>query len=352
MAYLLHQFDFNLPESLIAQQPLPEREGSRLMVLRRGEDSVAHHAFHELPGLLPANALLVLNNTRVLPRRLEGALPGGARVEALLLEEQAGGLWRAMVRKARRVKTGMQVDFAQGRLAAEAVRRTESGEWLFRFQEPATVAERLERFGLAPLPPYIHRREHSPRQEALDRQAYQTCYARVPGAIAAPTAGLHFSPRVLTEVRARGIEVAEVTLHVGAGTFSPVKTENPELHEMHREWYGLDEKAAERIVKAREEGRPVIAVGTTTVRALESWADAGRPAGQRGWAELFIRPPYAFQVVDGMLTNFHQPRSTLLMLVAAFHGLDPLLRAYGEAVREQYRFFSYGDCMAILPERG
>lgn len=359
MPYLLEQFDFDLPDSLIAQQPLEPRHHSRLMLLGRGGASIAHRVFHELPGLLPADALLVLNNTRVLPRRLKGELPGGTAVEALLLEDLGQGQWRAMVKKAKRLKAGQPVVFAAGNLPAEAVRRCEDGCWVLRFEDPATMPARLERHGLAPLPPYIRRRGHGPELDDKDKAAYQTCYASVPGAIAAPTAGLHFVPEVLAQVRARRIEIAELTLHVGVGTFTPVKTRNLELHKMHGEWYELPEPTARRIVAAREAGRPVIAVGTTTVRALESWArdvmadDAmaggGMAGGHSGWSRLFIHPPYSFRVVDGMVTNFHQPRSTLLMLVAAFHGLEPLLSAYREAVARRYRFFSYGDCMAILP---
>jgi S-adenosylmethionine:tRNA ribosyltransferase-isomerase len=369
MPYLVEQFDFHLPDSLIAQQPLEPRHHSRMMLLERGSASVAHRVFHELPGLLPADALLVLNNTRVLPRRLKGELPGGTAVEALLLEDLGQGQWRAMVKKARRLKAGKPVAFAAGNLPAEAVRRCEDGCWVLRFEDAPTVPARLARYGLAPLPPYIRRKGHAPELDERDKAAYQTCYATVPGAIAAPTAGLHFVPEVLAQVRARGIEIAELTLHVGVGTFTPVKTRNPELHKMHEEWYELPDSTARQIVAAREAGRPVIAVGTTAVRALESWArdvaaegamangaiandvtaDGGKAEGHSGWSNLFIHPPYSFRVVDGMITNFHQPRSTLLMLVAAFHGLEPLLSAYREAVGRQYRFFSYGDCMAILP---
>ncbi|MCZ6472820.1 MAG: tRNA preQ1(34) S-adenosylmethionine ribosyltransferase-isomerase QueA [SAR324 cluster bacterium] len=349
MPYLLRQFDYHLPESLIAQQPLERRDRSRLMLLRLGGASISHHEFQALPELLPEGTVLVLNNTRVLPRRLLGRLPGGATVEALLLDEEEPGLWKAAVKKARRIKPGMRVVFGQGQLPAEAVRRGEDGEWLLRFDNPETVPERLERRGLAPLPPYIRRNEECATQDLLDRGAYQTCYASMPGAIAAPTAGLHFSPQVLDSLRHRAVELVELTLHVGQGTFAPVKTENVREHRLHREWYELAEPAAHRILQAKDEGRPVIAVGTTSVRALESWAQAGSPPGYQGWSELFILPPYQFRIVDGMLTNFHQPRSSLLMLVAAFYGLQPLLRAYGEAVAAGYRFFSYGDCMAILP---
>jgi S-adenosylmethionine:tRNA ribosyltransferase-isomerase len=349
MPDLLDQFSFDLPDSLIAQQPLERRADARLMVLRRGREGIAHHVFRELPGLLPADAVVVVNNTRVLPRRLSGRLPGGTAVEALLVAELGDGTWSAMVKRGRRVRPGMAIAFAEGELPAEAVRRTEEGHWVLRFADAAALPSLLERYGLAPLPPYIRRDEVSPCQASLDREAYQTCYAKVEGAIAAPTAGLHFVPEVLEALRERGLTVAELTLHVGLGTFTPVKVGNPELHKMHGEWYEIPEPAAATINEAMARRRPVIAVGTTTVRALESWAAEGCPPGLRGWSELFIRPPFSFRVVDGLITNFHQPRSTLLMMVSAFHGLQPLLDAYREAIASRYRFFSYGDCMAILP---
>ncbi|HEX9842724.1 MAG TPA: tRNA preQ1(34) S-adenosylmethionine ribosyltransferase-isomerase QueA [bacterium] len=353
MADRFEHYDFPLPEHLIAQHPLPSRDASRLMLLRRGSDAIAHHVFSELPALLPPDALLVLNNTRVPPRRLAARLPGGVAVEALLVAEEGPGLWHALVRKARRVKPGTSIPFADGRLAARAVERTADGGWRLQFEEPQTLPHRLEAHGLAPLPPYIRRDLHGAYDGAADRAAYQTCYARVDGAIAAPTAGLHFTPRVLAALRERAIETAELTLHVGLGTFAKVKVADPARHTMHAEWYAVPPDTAARVTQARAEGRPVIAVGTTTVRALESWAAAGAPPGGiQDRSALFIRPPFAFQAVDGMLTNFHMPRSTLLLLVSAFHGRERLLAAYREAVAQGYRFFSFGDCMLIAPDRG
>lgn len=347
MARPSHLFDFELPRTLIAQEPLPRREEARLMAVRRGQEGSAHHSFSDLPGLLPADALLVVNNTRVMPWRLLGRLPNGGPIEALLLEEPEPGLWVAMVKRARRVRPGMILRFAGHRLCAEAVRRTAEGYWVLRFPAGVPVAELLELYGLAPLPPYIHR--EGTAGAARDRESYQTCFARVDGAVAAPTAGLHFVPEVLDRIRERGVTIAEVTLHVGVGTFSPIKTEYPALHKMHAEWYEVPEEAAREILAFRAAGRPVVAVGTTTVRALESWAALGFPPRHQGQTEIFIRPPYDFRVVDGIITNFHQPRSTLLMLVAAFHGPQPLLDAYRAAVSARYRFYSFGDCMAILP---
>lgn len=348
----LDRYDFELPPELIAQAPLPERDRSRMMVLRRGQDGVAHRVFRDLPAVLPPDALLVMNNTRVQPRRLAGQLPGGTAVEALLVEAHGPGRWAAMVRKARRLKPGMRVDFADGHLPATAEERTAEGYWVLAFDDPQTFSQRLERHGLAPLPPYIRREVHAAHDPQPDRQAYQTVYARQPGALAAPTAGLHFTPAVLQALEARGIDRVELTLHVGVGTFAPVQTDDPALHTMHREWYELREPDARRIQAARAAGRPVVAIGTTSVRALESWAALGSPEGHAGWSDLFIRPPFTFRAVDGLVTNFHLPRSTLLMLVSAFHGRERVLAAYREAVAQGYRFFSFGDCMVILPAGG
>ena len=349
MVLPLDLFDYELPSSLVAQQPLAQRDRSRLLLLRRGSGGCTHRRFFQIAELLPAGALLVVNITKVLPRRLYGRLPGGVKVEALVLDDLGGGRWTAMVKRARRLKPGGTVEFADGRISAEAVRRTPEGHWILAFADPATFLERLTRLGHAPLPPYIKREPGSATHWASDRAAYQTCFARNEGAIAVPTAGLHFTPAVLEALGARGIGIAELTLHVGLGTFGRVENGDARLHKMAREWYEIPVGEAEKIRAAKGAGRPVIAVGTTTVRALESWALLGSPPGQAGWSDLFIHPPFSFQVVDGLITNFHQPRSTLLMLIAAFHGRERTLAAYREAIREAYRFFSYGDCMAILP---
>ncbi len=367
MADGMHLYHYDLPPHLIAQRPIPGRDQSRLMLLRRGREGAAHHVFTDLPGLLPAGCVLVVNNTRVMPRRLPGRLPGGGRIDALLVEEEAPGRWRAMIRNARRIKPGMELSFAAGHIPASAVERTGDGQWRLAFHDPGTLPQRLERHGLAPLPPYIRRDAHHDGPPApgagdataslhrADREDYQTIFATVGGAIAAPTAGFHFTPRVLQDLERRGIERAEVTLHVGIGTFAKIEHDDPARHEMHREWFHVPADTIARIAAARADGRPVVAVGTTTVRALETWAAEGAPEGPegfRGWSRLFIRPPYAYQVVEGLITNFHQPRTTLMLMVAAFHGRERLLAAYREAVAREYRFFSYGDCMAILPPPG
>ncbi len=350
----LEDYDFDIPQRLIAQFPLPRRDQSRLLLLRRGEQGRSHHRFEDLPRLLPSGSVLVVNNTRVLPHRLAARLPSGARVEALLVKVGKDGVCSALVKKARRLKPGMEIPFAKGRLTATALERDARGAWKLVFEDPESLPERLQRDGLAPLPPYIRRDIHRNHDGEEDRRAYQTLFAREGGfrdggAIAAPTAGLHFTLEVLAALEARNIEIVELTLHVGEGTFTPVTESDPALHAMHSEWFRIPRDTARAVQSARSSGRPVIAVGTTSVRSLETWAAQGFPDFLEAWSDLFIRPSFEFQVIDGMITNFHLPRSTLLMLVAAFHGRERLREAYREAVREDYRFFSFGDSMAILP---
>lgn len=350
MALGLDAFDFHVPDHLIAQHPLPSREDARLMCLRRGAAGCSHRQFHDLPSLLPADSLLVVNNTKVQARRLAARLEGGTPIEALLLEEEAPGVWRAMVKRARRIKPGQVLPFAEGRLAAKAVARTEDGCWRLAFEDPASLPGRLALHGLPPLPPYIRRDIHGSYDPARDRADYQTRFARVEGAVAAPTAGLHFTEALLERLKEQGTETVELTLHVGEGTFAKIQGSDPSAHPMHREWCEVGPDAARRLREAREHGRPIIAVGTTSVRTLETWAGRGMPESMQCWSELFVHPPYDFLAVDGMITNFHQPRTTLVLMVAAFHGRENLLAAYGEAVARGYRFFSFGDGMLILPE--
>jgi S-adenosylmethionine:tRNA ribosyltransferase-isomerase len=342
-------YDYPLPPELVAQQPLPDRGQSRLLALRRGQEGAEPHGFGDLPGLLPRGAVLVLNNTKVLPRRLLGRGPTGAALEALLIQELAPGRWTALVKRARRLKPGVAVAFGGGQILATPVTRTEEGYWVLDFAQPETLALRLERHGLAPLPPYIRRPAEAPADPALDRAAYQTVYARMEGSIAAPTAGLHFTPAMLERLKAGGIEVLEVTLHVGLGTFAPIKVDDPARHVMHAERCAIGPETAAALLRARAQRRPIIAVGTTTVRTLESWAREEFPAAYHGETRLFIHSPFTFLVTDGILTNFHLPGSTLLMLVSAFHGRERILAAYEQAIAERFRFFSYGDCMLILP---
>ena len=338
---LTRDFDYELPPESIAQQPAPRGE-SRLLVLDR-EGAERHRRVRDLPELLRPGDLLVLNNTRVIPARLFGRRPGGGQIEILLTGKAGDREWDALVKPGRRAKPGTVIELDAG-LTAEVIEKEESGRHRLRFSEP--VEPHLDRLGHVPLPPYIQRPD-----DAADRERYQTVYARHPGAIAAPTAGLHFSAELLQEIAAAGIETAEVTLHVGLGTFKPVSVEQIEEHRMDRERYEVPEAAAEAIRRARDRKGRVVAVGTTVVRTLESAAIAG--AGEvlpgSGSTELFITPGFRFQAVDVLLTNFHLPRSTLLMLVSAFAGRERVLAAYEEAVREGYRFYSYGD--AMLAER-
>jgi S-adenosylmethionine:tRNA ribosyltransferase-isomerase len=336
---LTSDFDYALPAASIAQEAAPRGE-SRLLVLDR-EGADRHSRVGDLPHLLRPGNLLVLNDTRVIPARLFGRRSGWTgRIELLLVERLAEREWDALVKPGRRAKPGTVIELDEN-LTAEVILKREDGRHLLRFSEP--VEPHLERLGHVPLPPYI-RRPDTPE----DRERYQTVYANIPGAVAAPTAGLHFTERLLEEIAAAGIEIARVTLHVGIGTFKPVKTERIEDHQMERERYEIGAEAAAAIRRARERGR-VVAVGTTVVRTLESavLAGSGEVLPGVGSTEIFITPGFRFQVVDALLTNFHLPRSTLLMLVSAFAGRERILAAYEEAIREGYRFYSYGDAMLV-----
>jgi S-adenosylmethionine:tRNA ribosyltransferase-isomerase len=337
---LTSDFDFELPAASIAQEAAPRGE-SRLLVLdREGADRHAHVA--DLPRLLRPGDLLVLNDTRVIPARLFGRRPGTTgRMELLLVERLGGCEWDALVKPGRRARPGTVIELEEN-LTAEVILKREDGRHLLRFSEP--IEPHLERLGHVPLPPYIHRPD-TPE----DRERYQTVYARSPGAVAAPTAGLHFTERLLEEIAGAGIEIARVTLHVGIGTFKPVTAERIEDHRMERERYEIGEEAAAAIRRARERSGRIVAVGTTVVRALESAARLSRGEVLPGAAStgIFITPGYDFQVVDALLTNFHLPGSTLLMLVSAFAGRERVLAAYEEAIGSGYRFYSYGDAMLV-----
>lgn len=341
---LTRDFDYDLPPASIAQEPAPRGE-SRLLVLdRQGSDRYAR--VRDLPRLLRPGDLLVLNDTRVIPARLHGRSAGGGKMEILLLERLADREWEALVKPGRRARTGSLIQIEEG-LAAEVVDKREDGpshRYRLRFSEP--IEPHLDRLGHIPLPPYIHRPD-TPE----DRERYQTVFARRPGAVAAPTAGLHFTAELLREIEAAGVETARVTLHVGLGTFKPVAAERVEEHRMESERYEIGEEAADAVRRARTAGRRIVAVGTTVVRTLESAAKAGdgEVRAGSGATELFITPGFRFQAVDALLTNFHLPCSTLLMLVSALAGRERVLAAYAEAVREGYRFYSYGD--AMLAER-
>lgn len=344
-------FDYELPPGLIAQQPAEPRDAARLLVLRRAAGTIEHRAMRELPAFLDPGDLLVVNDTRVIPARLRGRRPvtGGA-VEVFLLEERGDGAWEALLRAHRRPKPGDRIELAGGRAAAVFAEELGEGRALVRIESPVPVPQLLDEAGETPLPPYIRRAGAGPETAARDRERYQTIYARRPGAVAAPTAGLHFTPDLLARLEARGVRRAHLTLHVGLGTFRPVTVDDVEQHRMESERYEIPPETAEAIRAARAAGGRVVAVGSTVVRTLETAAAAdGAVAAGAGRTNLFLRPPHRFRAVDAMLTNFHLPRSTLLMMVSALAGRELVFRAYAEAVREQYRFFSYGDGMLILP---
>ena len=342
------EFDYDLPEGRIAQHPLPERDASKLLVLDRRTGRIAHHVFRDLPELLAPQDLLILNDTRVIPARIFGKKEKtGGSVEVLLLEERGEGVWDCLAKGKSRLRVGTGIELDEGvRGVVESTGR-ESERIQLRFPPPEVFRESLSRRGHVPLPPYI-RRPDSPE----DRERYQTVYAETEGAAAAPTAGLHFTPGLLKQLDERGMERATITLHVGPASFRPIRTGRVEDHVMDSERTHVPPETGRRIEEARAAGRRIVAVGTTVVRALEGRAEAGPHetfAIQPGWApvSLYIRPGYRFRLVGGLLTNFHLPRSTLLVLVAAFAGREHILKAYGEALNKDYRFYSYGDAMLI-----
>ena len=340
----LSDFDYDLPPSRIATRPVEPRDAARLLVVRRGGEAFEDRAFRDLEGLLDAGDLLVVNDTRVIPARLVGRRVGtGGEVEVFLLREEAGRRWRALLGPARRMRPGVRIDFAGG-AACEVVAEHAGGERTVLFDGDEPVLAIAERVGAVPLPPYMGR-----AADADDRTAYQTVFARVPGAVAAPTAGLHLTDALLAALSARGVGVATVTLHVGPGTFRPVAADDVSLHRMDAEPYVVPAATADAIARTKAAGRRVVAVGTTTTRTLEAVAAAsGRVVAGAGSTDLFLRPPHRFLAVDALVTNFHLPRSTLLMLVSAFAGRERVLQAYAHAVAAGYRFYSYGDAMLLL----
>lgn len=339
----VEDFDYHLPPELIAQRPVEPRDASRLLVLHRNSGRLEHRRFYELPLYLKPGDVLVLNDTRVIPARLWGKkAKTGGQVEVFLLKPLGGDCWEALVRPGRRVPPGTELIFGGGKLRAKVLERTPQGGRLVEFEYEGKWEEVIERLGEVPLPPYI-------KEKLPDPERYQTVYASKPGSVAAPTAGLHFTPRLLKELEEKGIKIVYILLHVGLGTFRPVREEVVEKHKMHAEYFRVDEGAARTINEARRQGGRVIAVGTTVVRTLETVAT---PEGDikpgEGLTELFIYPGYRFKAVEGLITNFHLPRSTLLMLVCAFAGREKILEAYQVAIKERYRFYSFGDAMLIL----
>ncbi len=341
----ISDFDYDLPEELIAQHPLAERDASRMLIVNRADKSWRDSEFTTFPDQLRANDLLVLNNTKVFPARLLGhRVPTGGALEILLLRELEPAVWQALARPARRLKIGSRVSFS-AKLNAEVIAAGDDGTRVIKFDQVENLRELIDEIGKAPLPPYIKR---APAAGENDRERYQTIYAQQRGAIAAPTAGLHFTDRVLKEVRARGVRIVELTLHVGYGTFEPVRARDLVQHRVAPEAFQVSPQTADAINQTRETGGRVIAVGTTTARALESSSDtAGKVRAGNGMADVTIVPGYEFRAVDALLTNFHLPRSSLLLLVSAFAGRELILNAYRHAVARRYRFYSYGDCMLI-----
>ena len=336
-------FTFDLPEELIAQDPLTDRSSSRLLVLDKETGEIRHEGFRNIAGYLKRGDCLVLNDTKVIPARLIGEKEGtGAKIEVLLLKRKQDNTWETLVKPGRKAKPGTRISFGQGKLVGEVTDIVDEGNRLVKFEFDGIFEEVLDELGQMPLPPYI-------THQLKDKNRYQTVYAKHEGSAASPTAGLHFTKELLKEIEEKGIRLAYVTLHVGLGTFRPVKVEDVTEHHMHSEFYVVDEEAAEKINKTRKEGGRIISVGTTSTRTLESAADEnGFIEPKSGWTEIFIYPGYKFKVIDGLITNFHLPESTLLMLVSALAGKEHILKAYDEAVKERYRFFSFGDAMFIM----
>lgn len=337
-------FDFHLPEELIAQVPLKNRTDSRLMLLNKETGEIKHEIFKNITEYLREGDCLVLNDTKVLPARLFGVKKDtGAKIEVLLLKQLEGDQWETLVKPAKRVKEGTVIDFGEGLLTAECTGTSEHGGRIFDFKYEGIFYEVLDQLGEMPLPPYI-------KEQLDDRDRYQTVYAREPGSAAAPTAGLHFTESLLNEVKEKGVHVAFITLHVGLGTFRPVSVDDVLEHDMHSEFYIVSEGTARLLNEVRNKGGRIITVGTTSTRTLETIASAndGQFIEGNGWTNIFIYPGYTFKAIDGMITNFHLPKSTLIMLVSALAGRENILHAYNTAVKERYRFFSFGDAMLII----
>ena len=339
----LHDFYFDLPEELIAQDPLEDRSSSRMLVLDKKTGERQHKIFKDVIDYLNPGDCLVLNNTRVLPARLIGAKEGtGAKIEVLLLKRKQDNVWETLVKPGKKARPGARIVFGDNLLVGEVIDVVEEGNRLIQFEYEGIFEEVLDQLGEMPLPPYI-------THQLKDKERYQTVYAKHNGSAAAPTAGLHFTKELLKKIQEKGIKIANVTLHVGLGTFRPVKVENILDHHMHSEFYSIEEEDAKCINDTKQAGGRIISVGTTSTRTLESVADEnGMVRAGSGWTEIFIYPGYQFKVIDGLITNFHLPESTLLMLVSALAGREHILEAYQEAVKERYRFFSFGDAMLII----
>jgi len=336
----LSDFMYDLPEERIAQTPVEPRDHSRLMVIHRDTGEIEHRHFYDIIDYLNPGDCLVINETKVIPARLYGERPTGGAVEVLLLKQLGPKRWETLVRPGKKLKPGAEVRFGDGRLKCRVLETTDVGGRIVEFECEGSFEAALDALGEMPLPPYIH-------EKLQDRDRYQTVYAKQDGSAAAPTAGLHFTPELMDRIREKGVDIVPVLLHVGLGTFRPVKVENIEEHEMHSEYFEVTRQAADRVNAARERGGRIVAVGTTSVRTLESAAEDGRLVAKRGDTSIFIKPGYRFQLVDALITNFHLPGSTLIMLVSALWDRERILEAYRIAVEQEYRFFSFGDAMLI-----
>ena len=345
---LLSDFDYELPEELIAQRPTERRQDSKMMVLERENRQILHKHFYDIVDLIDDNCVLILNNTKVMPARLYGYKDTGAKIEVFLLKEGVNKEWEVLIRPSKRVKEGTVIKISDDLSVQVICPLEDDGKWLVKMIYDGNILEILHKVGNIPLPPYIERKMADEELKKLDFERYQTVYAKDEGSVAAPTAGLHFTPEILEKLASKGVEIGYVTLNVGIGTFRPVKCENILDHKMDSEAFEISEETANLINKAKNEGKKIVAVGTTTVRTLETaYKQFGEIKACKSASELFIYPPYQFKVVDKLITNFHLPKSTLLMLVSALAGKDFIFEAYKEAIENKYRFYSYGDCMFI-----
>jgi len=348
----ISEYDYNLPEELIAQMPADKRENSKMLVLNRLDKTIEHKHFFDIVDFIDENSILVLNDTKVLPARLYGAKETGAKIEVFLLEQKENNFWSALIKPSKRVKPDTVIKISE-ELSVRVVQRLEDdGEWLVELMYNGELFEILHKVGNIPLPPYIERKLSTDELKQFDKERYQTVYARDEGSVAAPTAGLHFTKEILDKLKNKGVEIAYVTLNVGLGTFRPVKCENVLDHKMDSETFEIPQETAELINRAKAQGKTLVAVGTTTVRTLETAHKLyGEIKACHDASTLFIYPPYDFKVVDNLITNFHLPKSTLLMLVSALMGKDFIFEAYKEAIANKYRFYSYGDCMYLKGDK-
>lgn len=345
---LLSEFDYELPEELIAQKPSEKRENSRMMVLKRDSHKILHKNFYDIVELLDKDCVLILNDTKVMPARLYGYKDTGAKIEVFLLKEREDNKWEVLIKPSKRVRVGTEIKISDELSAQVVMPLPEDGKWIVKMIFEGDFFKLLHKVGNIPLPPYIERKMANEDLKKLDFERYQTVYAREEGSVAAPTAGLHFTKEILQKLADKGVEIGYVTLNVGIGTFRPVKCDNILDHHMDSETFEISEKTAELINRAKAEGKKVVAVGTTTVRTLETaYKLYGKIQACKAASELFIYPPYEFKVVDNLITNFHLPKSTLLMLVSALASKEFIFEAYEEAIKNKYRFYSYGDCMLI-----